>query len=215
MIQIEISSNDQNKRLDKFVKKYLSKAPDSFIYKLFRKKDVKVNKKPKPIDYITQVGDVITIYITKEQEETIKADYQKKYLSSHKDATPEDVKIMYYVGTYNGCVIAMYTHTWHSNFDFPFSEEITDGYGIGYNIDNYLNKFLDNTGDLSFKFITLKQISNTDVDAFSMLTYMPELIDLKFRGTPSTYSHVPPQYTSQLFSAKSLSHPTGFSSTSQ
>lgn len=70
MIQIEISSNDQNKRLDKFVKKYLSKAPDSFIYKLFRKKDVKVNKKPKPIDYITQVGDVITIYITKEQEES-------------------------------------------------------------------------------------------------------------------------------------------------
>ena len=41
-----------------------------FIYKLFRKKDVKVNKKPKNIDYITQVDDVITIYITKEQEES-------------------------------------------------------------------------------------------------------------------------------------------------
>ena len=70
MIEIKITSNDQNKRLDKFVKKYLSKAPDSFIYKLFRKKDVKVNKKPKNIDYITQVDDVITIYITKEQEES-------------------------------------------------------------------------------------------------------------------------------------------------
>ena len=70
MIQIEISTNDQNKRLDKFVKKYLVKAPDSFIYKLFRKKDVKVNKKPKPIDYVTQLGDVVTIYLTKEQEES-------------------------------------------------------------------------------------------------------------------------------------------------
>ena len=66
MIEIKITSNEVNKRLDKFVKKYLSKAPDSFIYKLFRKKDVKVNKKPKPIDYITQENDVIQIYISKE-----------------------------------------------------------------------------------------------------------------------------------------------------
>ena len=68
MIEIKINENDQNKRLDKVVKKILSKAPDSFIYKLFRKKDVKVNKKPKPIDYITRLDDVISIYITKEQE---------------------------------------------------------------------------------------------------------------------------------------------------
>jgi 23S rRNA pseudouridine955/2504/2580 synthase len=68
MIEIKITSNEVNKRLDKFVKKYLSKAPDSFIYKLFRKKDVKVNKKPKPIDYITQENDVSQIYISKEQE---------------------------------------------------------------------------------------------------------------------------------------------------
>ncbi len=68
MIEVTITENDQNKRLDKFVKKYLVNAPESFIYKLFRKKDIKVNKKPKSIDYITQTGDVITIYITKEQE---------------------------------------------------------------------------------------------------------------------------------------------------
>ena len=43
MVEVKITANDQNKRLDKFVKKYLTKAPDSFIYKLFRKKDIKVN----------------------------------------------------------------------------------------------------------------------------------------------------------------------------
>lgn len=68
MIEVTISKNDQNKRLDKFIKKYLVNAPDSLIYKLFRKKDIKVNKKPKSYDYITQMGDVISIYITKEQE---------------------------------------------------------------------------------------------------------------------------------------------------
>ena len=89
MIQIEISNNDQNKRLDKFVKKYLSKAPDSFIYKLFRKKDVKVNKKPKPIDYMTQLGDVITIYITKEQEESF---IEKKNVET---SSSMDFKVIY------------------------------------------------------------------------------------------------------------------------
>lgn len=107
--------------------------------------------------------------LTKEQEETIKADYQKKYLSSHKDATPEDVKIMYYVGTYNGCVIAMYTHTWHSNFDFPFSEEITDGYGIGYNIDNYLLVWKDN------QFMRLKEAYEKGYIDFD------DFLDLKYR----------------------------------
>ena len=68
MVEVKITLNDSNKRLDKFVKKYLSKAPESFIYKLFRKKDIKVNKKPKPADYITQIDDVIQIYITKDQE---------------------------------------------------------------------------------------------------------------------------------------------------
>ena len=68
MVEVKITSNDQNKRLDKFVKKYLYKAPESFIYKLFRKKDIKVNKKPKPFDYILNENDVISIYINKEQE---------------------------------------------------------------------------------------------------------------------------------------------------
>ncbi len=68
MLEIIVNENDQNKRLDKFVKKVLPKAPDSFIYKLFRKKDIKVNKKHKSYDYITSLNDVVNIYITKEQE---------------------------------------------------------------------------------------------------------------------------------------------------
>ena len=51
MVEVKITLNDSNKRLDKFVKKYLSKAPESFIYKLFRKKDIKVNKKQFDVIY--------------------------------------------------------------------------------------------------------------------------------------------------------------------
>ena len=67
----------------------LSKAPDSLIYKLFRKKDVKVNKKPKPIDYMTQLKDVITIYITKEQEESF---IEKKNVET---SSSMDFKVIY------------------------------------------------------------------------------------------------------------------------
>ncbi len=63
MIEVRIKQNDQNKRLDHFVRKYLNNAPLSFIYKLFRKKDIKVNKKPAKPDYITKLDDLIYIYV--------------------------------------------------------------------------------------------------------------------------------------------------------
>ena len=44
MILLKVTSKDANQRVDKYVKKYLNEAPLSFIYKLFRKKDVKINK---------------------------------------------------------------------------------------------------------------------------------------------------------------------------
>ena len=43
---------NQGQRADKFVRKYLSNAPLSFIYKIFRVKDVKVNGKRINKDYI-------------------------------------------------------------------------------------------------------------------------------------------------------------------
>lgn len=68
MIEVRINQNDQNKRLDNFIKKYLKNAPLSFIYRLFRKKDIKVNGKPQKMDYITKEGDIVRIYIREEQE---------------------------------------------------------------------------------------------------------------------------------------------------
>ena len=68
MREYKISKEENNIRLDKYVKKVLKEAPLSMIYKLFRKKDIKVNKKPKQADYITQLDDIISIYITKDQE---------------------------------------------------------------------------------------------------------------------------------------------------
>ena len=58
-----VKHNDQGQRIDKYIRKYLNNAPLSFIYKLFRKKDIKVNGKRVDINYIIKEKDIIQIYI--------------------------------------------------------------------------------------------------------------------------------------------------------
>ena len=67
MKEVVIKKEDSNQRIDKFVRKYLNDAPLSFIYKTFRKKDVKINGKRVKENYILQENDVLRIYITDEQ----------------------------------------------------------------------------------------------------------------------------------------------------
>lgn len=63
MKQIKVSEKDHGQRIDKYIRKYLNNAPLSFIYKMFRKKDIKVNRKKVDINYILKENDVIDIYI--------------------------------------------------------------------------------------------------------------------------------------------------------
>lgn len=63
MKQIKVTNKEQGQRIDKYIRKYLNNAPLSFIYKLFRKKDIKVNGKKADINYILKENDLIDIYI--------------------------------------------------------------------------------------------------------------------------------------------------------
>lgn len=67
MIEITITEKNSNQRIDKFVRKVLPSAPLSFIYKIFRKKDVKVNKHWVDISYILKKDDNVSIYVSDEQ----------------------------------------------------------------------------------------------------------------------------------------------------
>ena len=54
-MDFKITKLEDNQRIDKFVKRALKDAPPSFIYKMFRKKDIKVNGKRVDIDYNRQI----------------------------------------------------------------------------------------------------------------------------------------------------------------
>jgi 23S rRNA pseudouridine955/2504/2580 synthase len=64
--QIDSSSADQ--RADRFIKKILPGAPLSMIYRLFRKKDVRVNGKVIKEDHILRDGDLLDIYLHSDLE---------------------------------------------------------------------------------------------------------------------------------------------------
>ena len=66
MRKIVVKSNEEGQRIDKYIRKYLNNAPLSYIYKLFRKKDIKVNNKRVDISYIICANDEITIYANEE-----------------------------------------------------------------------------------------------------------------------------------------------------
>ncbi|MCL1983440.1 MAG: RluA family pseudouridine synthase [Clostridiales bacterium] len=62
-----ITQNEQDQRLDKFLKKYLRNASLSHIYKLIRK-DVKLNGKRALPSAVLNLGDELDIYISEEDE---------------------------------------------------------------------------------------------------------------------------------------------------
>lgn len=67
MQKFVVNKFDSNQSLFKYIKKNLKNAPLSFVYKIFRKKDCKVNGKRETDKYIVKENDEILLYITDEQ----------------------------------------------------------------------------------------------------------------------------------------------------
>lgn len=67
--EILIDKNENEQRLDRFLKKYLAKASTGFIYKMIRKKNIKLNDKRAKADSMIYEGDKIQMYLA---EDTIK-----------------------------------------------------------------------------------------------------------------------------------------------
>lgn len=94
MQEIRIDEGNAGQRLNKFLGKYLDNAPQSFVYKMLRKKNIKWNNKRAVGNELLNVGDTIQVYMS---DETI-AKFRKNgnIFSGKKRAEPlKDIDIIY------------------------------------------------------------------------------------------------------------------------
>lgn len=87
MKKYQVTTQDEGLTLEKFVRHNLKDAPLSFIYKLFRKKDVRINNVKCDAKVKVKAGDEISIYISDQQYDDFKNinqtpanDQLKKYI---------------------------------------------------------------------------------------------------------------------------------------
>jgi 23S rRNA pseudouridine955/2504/2580 synthase len=77
MKEIIVTNNEAGQRVDRFLKKYLNKANSSFIYKMIRKKNIKLNDSKVEPEEVLKLNDVLKIYLS---DETIQKFREKKTL---------------------------------------------------------------------------------------------------------------------------------------
>jgi len=78
MKEYTIGPNEESKRLDKFIKTVLPKAPDSFVYKMLRKKNIKLNDKKADGPEKLVLGDVVKLFLSDETIENFSASKSKQ-----------------------------------------------------------------------------------------------------------------------------------------
>jgi 23S rRNA pseudouridine955/2504/2580 synthase len=91
MREIKIGKNEADQRLDKLLLKYLNKAPASFVYKMLRKKNIKLNGKKADGKEKLSPGDLVQIYLA---EDTIEKFMQNK-TEKRKAVGTEHIHVIY------------------------------------------------------------------------------------------------------------------------
>jgi 23S rRNA pseudouridine955/2504/2580 synthase len=90
--EITIVKNEAGQRLDKFLVKYLNKAPKSFFYKMLRKKNITLNgKKAEGAEKLTE-GDIVRLFLSEETIEGFKESYQ---LDAKVNQSAEKLEVLY------------------------------------------------------------------------------------------------------------------------
>ena len=66
MQTVEITPQNANRRLDKFLFQYLNAAPENFIYKMLRKKNITLNEAKAKGAEMIKAGDTLQLYLSDE-----------------------------------------------------------------------------------------------------------------------------------------------------
>ncbi len=82
MREISVQENEAGQRLDKYLRKFFPAAPDGFLYKMLRKKNILVNGQKAEGGRLLQAGDTICLYLSEETIEKFRQDPDSSSVSS-------------------------------------------------------------------------------------------------------------------------------------
>ena len=107
MREIYIKENESGQRFDKFLKKYLSEAPGSFLYKMLRKKNIVLNgRKATGIEKLKK-GDQVKLFLAYETLEKFtgkqETAHSKKKLPKIQSLLCTKMKMLFFITNRPGC----------------------------------------------------------------------------------------------------------------
>lgn len=91
---LSVDKNNANQRLDKYLMKYMNKAPSSFVYKMLRKKNIKLNGTKAQGKEMLADGDEITLYLADETIDSFCEAKKIKAYTARPDIVYEDENII-------------------------------------------------------------------------------------------------------------------------
>lgn len=94
MRKIVVSEKEAGQRLDKYLAKYMSKAPKSFFYKMLRKKNIKLNGSRAEGNEKLKAQDEITLFLSDETIAGFSEEVKVVELQSNLDILYEDDNIL-------------------------------------------------------------------------------------------------------------------------
>lgn len=94
MKEFTINTNDSGQRIDKFLSKAMPELPKSMMYRLFRRKDIKLNGKRCEISAILSEGDTVRVYVKDEVSAVKTQDMTFKQASDELRIVYEDDNIL-------------------------------------------------------------------------------------------------------------------------
>ena len=94
MKEITITKNEAQQRVDRFLKKYMPEASTGFIYKMLRKKRIKLNGARTTPDTILKVKDIIQMYLSEDTIKNFKGYHQAVMAKGVIDVVYEDENLL-------------------------------------------------------------------------------------------------------------------------
>lgn len=95
MKELKINENDSNQRFDKFLKRVLSEASTSFIYKMLRKKNITLNDEKADGSEKLNTGDVVKIWFSDETYEKMSGGEKSDPLYHSLKSIASDINIIH------------------------------------------------------------------------------------------------------------------------